>query len=342
MKVITRTVLAIFVLAGIASCSGNKGKNIPDVSHISVDVKINRFEKALFAIDTSAVEAGVAQLEQKYPEFSSIYFNNVLGFQKQRLGQEKYLETISGFLRFPSVRKLYDTCMQVYPDLVGLEKDLEQAFSYYKYYFPKNNTPNVYTYLSEYAYGAFVGDDDILGIGLDFFLGADYPHYNPAYFPFYIKQHMTREYVVMRAIEALTNDLCGNPKGERLLDMMVHNGKKLYLMDQLMPHAPDSVKLAYTSAQAAWCAGNEVQMWNHFLSEDLLYSTNYKDIRKLVDHSPNSPKMPPEAPGRTANYMGWQIVKSYMQRYPNTTMQELIAFEDAQQLLEKSRYKPKR
>ena len=51
--------------------------------------------------------------------------------------------------------------------------------------------------------------------------------------------------------------------------------------------------------------------------------------------------MPAGAPGRTANYMGWQIVKKYMNRNPETTMQDLIAYTDAQKLLEESKYKPR-
>ena len=52
--------------------------------------------------------------------------------------------------------------------------------------------------------------------------------------------------------------------------------------------------------------------------------------------------MPPAAPGRTANYIGWQIVKAYMRRNPEADIQDLIEATDAQQFLQKSRYKPKK
>jgi len=51
--------------------------------------------------------------------------------------------------------------------------------------------------------------------------------------------------------------------------------------------------------------------------------------------------MPTEAPGRTANYIGWQIVKKFMQKKPKLTMLDLIAHNDAQKLLEESKYKPR-
>ena len=52
--------------------------------------------------------------------------------------------------------------------------------------------------------------------------------------------------------------------------------------------------------------------------------------------------MPSEAPGRTANFVGWRIVREYMQRHPQASMEDLLAVEDAQELLDRSRYKPAR
>lgn len=137
-------------------------------------------------------------------------------------------------------------------------------------------------------------------------------------------------------------DILGAPGGMRLLDLMVHNGKNLYVLDKLLPDTPDSIKLEITAQQTQWLSDNEKEMWSYFLKENLFYSNNLQDIRKYVEYSPNSPGMPTEAPGRTANWLGWQIVKAYMTRYPETTMQELIALKDAQALLDQSKYKPKR
>jgi hypothetical protein len=49
-----------------------------------------------------------------------------------------------------------------------------------------------------------------------------------------------------------------------------------------------------------------------------------------------------EAPGEIGNWMGLQIVRAYMLRHPDTSLDQLLAMQDAQQLLEASRYKPKR
>ncbi len=328
--------LVLIFVVSITSCLPDKGKNIPDVSNIASDIKIRRFEKDLMNIDTSRVSAEVDRLIEAYPVFmKEIYLPKILPALQDT-------NMLGIFVKSPGILKLYDTCMIVYNDISDIENEFNQAFRFYKYHFPQRAVPEVISFISEYSIGTFTYEQDILGIGWDFFLGADYPFYNATFFPNYIKRTMNKEHLVAKAIEALATDLAGDAEGDRLVDLMIANGKVLYIMDQLLPYTPDSIKLAYTQVQVDWCEANELKVWSHLVGEDLLYSTRRKDIRKLVDHSPNSPGMPEEAPGRTANWVGWQIVKSFMLRHPDTSLEELIAMKDAQQLLDLARYKPRR
>lgn len=324
--------LAFFV--SIFACTGDKGKNIPDVSHIDVSLNVKHFERDLFALDTSDLIVGKQEMEMEYPIFfKELYLGKILPVLQRP-------DVFSAFVKSEDIRHLIDTVGQVYGDFKIEEEEFKNAFRYYKYYFPEREIPQIVTFISEYTYGAFTYEG-ILGVGLDFFLGEDYPLYDPNVFPQYIRKTMNKEHLVSRGMEAVANDLVGDPRGEKLLDLMINNGKILYVLDCFLPHTPDSIKLGYTQAETEWCEINELQMWTHFLGENLLYSTNLRDIRKLVDHSPNSPGMPAEAPGRTANWTGWQIVKSFMKRNPEVTLTQLIEITDAQQILNQAKYKPR-
>ena len=203
-------------------------------------------------------------------------------------------------------------------------------------------------FISGFNYAAFIfpitPTEDGLGIGLDMLLGNDYPYWqlgvqNPA-FSQYITRTFTPEHLVKKTIDPLIDGLVDLPRGDRLLDLMIYNGKKLYLLDQLLPHTPDSIKWEYTAAQTEWVKNNEVQMWSHFLKEELLYETTTTKIKKLVDQSPSSPGMPKESPGRTANYMGYRIIEAFMKRKPNVTLEQLIHI-DAQKILDQAKFKPR-
>ena len=347
MRAKWRQVFALIVISAlILGCQSEEQEFIPDVSEIESQVGIRRFDQALFQLDTNNIEAGLEKLAKTYPELSEIYFSRILRATDPRLAPNGPAPYIKGFLQHEPVRNLYDSVQVHYPELSELEADLEQAFRFFQYYFPEEPVPTVSTLITEYAVAAFVYGENDLGVSLDYFLGPDYPYQklnprDPA-FSAYLTRTFNRRHLTSKAIQTLINGLVPPPRQQRLLDLMVHNGKKLYILDKLLPYTPDSIKLEVTGEQVAWLNGNELEMWAFFIKEDLLYETDSHKIRKLVDYSPNSPGMPAGAPGRTANWVGWQIIRAYMRKHPETTMQELIALKDAQTLLDASRYKPGR
>jgi hypothetical protein len=107
-----------------------------------------------------------------------------------------------------------------------------------------------------------------------------------------------------------------------------------------MPFEEDTVIMEYTPDKLQWCRDNERNLWAHFLTEDLLYSQDFSKFQKLVQHSPNAPGLPLEAPGRTANWMGYRIVRALMERQGNMSLLELVEMRDAQKVLDLSKYKP--
>lgn len=330
----------LFLLTG---CLTDAEPDIPDVSGIEVDLEIHRFEKDLFQLDTNDMEAGLQELRDRYPEFAPIYLDQILGASRAPVPEATY---IKGFITFPEIRKLYDTCMLMYDDLGFLERDLEQALRFFRYHFPDQALPDLTTYISEYSLGGFIYGENRLALGLDFYLGRDYPYarYNPANpnFSAYLTRSFTRAYMVRKALKPLVNDLVGETRDGRMLDYMINAGKKLYLTEQLLPRTPDSILLEMTGTQVQWLNDSEIQIWAYLLQENLIYDSEWLKIRKFVEYAPSIPQMHPEAPGRSANWIGWQIVKAYMDRYPETTLPQLLAIKDPQQILDQSRYKPRR
>jgi hypothetical protein len=313
----------------------------PDVSGIQVDLKLMRFEQDIFALDTANLQSGMERLLGKYPLMLPLFSNEII--HDQTNPDETAVEAMYGFLSAPQVRSLNDTVQKYYADLRWLEKDLNQMFRYYRYYFPEKPLPQVVTMVSEFATDAFTAGDSLCGIGLDLFLGEGFPGYDPDIFPYFMRRQFKREYIAVRLAKALAQNCTDMPPGPRLVDQMLRNGKQLYITDLLLPKVADSLKMGYTRAQMEGCYFNEGEAWSLLLKEKLLYSTDYAKYRKLVEPSPSAaPVLPQEAPGEIGNWLGWQIVKAYMKRYPETSLQQLVNMTDAQAFLEKARYKPKR
>lgn len=340
--------IALVLLAFATIGCGNETKEyIPDVSHIEVEPEVIRFENLLTALDTNNLESEFEMLRARHPKFTDLFFSRVLPFEAE--SDEEFLRNLRGYLGDERINKLQDTVAIVFDDFENKElKELEKAMKFMKYYFPDFVVPNIYTFSSEYTYQKFIFEDlkkDALGIGLDMYLGSDYNYKaidpnNPA-FSQYLTRTFSREYIAKMMTELMINDRLGRAPGSRLLDHMIHNGKQLYILKKVMPETPDSILFEYTAEQTEWAKSNELEMWAFFFDQNLFYESNTMKINKYINPSPNSPGMPPLAPGRTANYIGMQIVKAYMKKYPETTIQDLINLKDSQKIMDKSRYKPR-
>jgi len=61
---------------------------------------------------------------------------------------------------------------------------------------------------------------------------------------------------------------------------------------------------------------------------------------KYINPAPFTSYFPEESPGRTGIWLGWQIIRSYMDKNQDITLPQLMDNFDVQGILEKSGYRP--
>ena len=133
-------------------------------------------------------------------------------------------------------------------------------------------------------------------------------------------------------------------KDRSLLSQMIYHGKQIYFKELVLPRSTDAQKMGYTNEQINWVIENEVYMWQYFIQKQILYKTDPSLIQRFIDPAPFSKfylEIDNQSPGRIGVWMGWQIIRSYMHRYPDTKISDLLNL-PAQTLFLKSNYKPKR
>ena len=110
-----------------------------------------------------------------------------------------------------------------------------------------------------------------------------------------------------------------------------------------MPNADDTVKIGYTKEELAWAQENEDPIWRNFIEQEHLYSTDAELSKRFLDPAPFSKfglELDIESPGRIGQYIGWQIVKVFMEK--NEVSLEQLLSVPADEILKKSNYKPKK
>ena len=85
-------------------------------------------------------------------------------------------------------------------------------------------------------------------------------------------------------------------------------------------------------------------MWQYFVEKQLLFKTDPSLMQRFILPAPFSKfylEIDNQSPGRVGVWLGWQIIKSYMKRYPETDINALLNL-PAETLFSKSNYKPRK
>lgn len=314
----------------------------PDVSGITFTIDAKRFEKDLFSIDSSNTGEGVSRLRNKYGKFFELFV-----FQITSLGSKDTVlmaEHFKDFLSDTNFRNIYKDTEKHFGDFHQKNDLLTKAFRTYSYYFQGKPIPEVYTLISGFSF-PIICDSLSLGISLDMYMGPSYHYYSTLEppLPIYLRSRMHDEYIVSDAMKGWAQSDYGiNESTARIIDFMISQGKFLYFLDRILPATDDTIKTGYSSSQLDWCVANESRIWSFFIENKLLFSIDPNLMNKYVNDGPTTNGFPKESPGNIGQFIGWQIVKSYMKKHADISLRELMEEKDLMKLFNESGYKPKK
>lgn len=350
IKNISASATALLLLI-MSACT--QRRKTPDVSNISMPVKVVRFDQELYRVDTANVQAGLHQLYQQYPYFLPTYLQDILNFgpYQDSVAPVPAAADAPRMTQADAVRKLLTNkdLLQLktvvdgqFANMDSIGDQLSLAFKYTKYYFPHFRAPRVIAFTSAVSnYGAITADS-VLGLGLDMYLGSKFDYHLIPDLPDYMIRRFDKPYLVPDAIKALEQQMFP-PKttGTQLLTQMVDAGRQQYFLDMVLPGVADTLRTGYTADQLKWCEDNEQMIWQYFVQQKLLYITDWQEVTHYMGEGPSTQGMPEGSPGKIGLFVGWQIVKSYMDRHPDVTLQQLMVIKDPLQIYNEAKYKPK-
>lgn len=338
---------ALLFIIPLIACNNNA--NVPDVSNIAIDVKLERFDKVFFAIDSNNIVSGLNGLNEKFPQLTHIFLQNILGLEPTN--------TLPGVKRFLHQNSsIDDSVNMVFENTDWLENEFIKAFRYVKYYFPNYKLPaKIFTVvgpidaLAQTTNGYtpdFIGAD-FMGISLQFYLGKKFSAYKDPFFtenvaPEYRSRRFSKEYIIADVMQLIVDDIFPDKsKNKSLIEQMIEKGKQWWLLDKFLPLAPDSIKTGYTRQQLRWCNDNEGLIWSYIVKNEDLNSLNPATIQNYIGEGPFTQGFSQElSPGNIGQWIGWQIIKKFADKNPDLKPEELMRT-DPKKILEEAKYKPK-
>ena len=321
-------IVLFLVLALLFACTNSKQR---------VDLKVNRFEKILFEINNENVEELANKLETDFGTFNDVFATQIM--QKGNLSDTQYYHELLRFTQHDDMVEAYDSVALLFADFSEIEAELEFAFGQFLVDFPSYPMPEITTFFGGFNYGVVTYDGNI-AIGLENFLGKNSKYYSLLGDPEYLRFQKQKKFIASNVAEVWINEHFQQYIGGRdLLSQLIYKGKVMYCIDKMLPDLPMEDKFRFSKAQMDWVEENEVDIWQHMVIEDLLYSEDENKFRSLINYAPFVKGIPHSCPARVGYYIGYEMVNDYMDNN-KIDVEELMYLTDSRKFLQQSKYKP--
>jgi len=330
-----RIVGLVFLVLLLTSCTRNPLKI--NVSDVPVSLRIKHLDIDLLKTKPELMLSEIPKLKNNYGDFFDIFTYRMIGIGGS--GQEKFPEMLNSFVSDTLIQQL-KTSVSEKIDTIRLRKDLETAFKHYKHYFPGKDIPVIYTCISGLNQSV-VTADKLIGLSLDKYLGIESPFYERLGMPVYKRRNMHPAKIVPDMMYALAvTEWPKTDQANNLLSQMIQEGKIIYFVDAMWPELHDTLKIGFTKKQLDFCKKDEAAMWTYLAEHKLLFTTDHMNIKRFIDDGPYTAAFSEESPARSAVWIGWQIVRSYMEQHPDVKLPDLMNNNDFQSILNQSGYQP--
>lgn len=330
-----RFLLIISVI--LSSCASNPFD--VDVENISGDFNFIPFHQEFDTVNAQNIYADLEVFNQKYGDFAEFYLCQILALGNPETSG--FVEKLDDFLNYCKANSVFTDVKKTFNDTAALKNMFTSGIKHYRYYFPEDQIPDIYTVVSGFQESVFP-TDGIVALSLDKYLGANYYAYANLGIDNYKRKKMVKEMLPVDFFKTI--GLLKYPKSEKnssnLLSEMLYQGRLQYFLNAVLPDTPDSLRWGYTTVQYLWVDKYEEDIWNVLVDKKLLFITNQLEIRNFTGEGPFTNALGNHSSPGCASFCGYKIVCSYMKNNPEITLKQLMETENLMEIYNKAKYNP--
>jgi hypothetical protein len=331
--------LMLFML-GCGGCDDKKPLQTVDLKEEAkkTEVHFKRFDTDLFGSDFTNPDAASQLLYQKYGGF---YCNFIEGDLMLAACNS---DSVGRLLKpFVTNRDILDTHKEVEktftPEKIQeLDEELTSCIQRWNHYFPDSIVPEVIYYQSAWN-SNIATTDSTIGIALDCYLGYSNKitkQLSNDAFPNYKKKNMEARFIVSDAMKgwaAYKSRAFYEQKD--LLNELIFYGKLMYIAEALAPDVADSTMMNWDQEELQWAEKHEWSIWKTIANEKTMFQTRSFEINKWFTDGPftGAANVPQDSPPQLGVWLGWKIVRQYMEKNPQLTPQDLLQEKNNQKIL---------
>jgi hypothetical protein len=323
--ILKNTLRLVFLALLITSCSNDR----LDADASAVDVKIS-FRDVRSSIVNSDTDKLISEHSNNKEALGELY-DYLIGycFRIGNVDDSAFVESIMLYRQDTIMRDVEKQIDAKFSTLKDFESNVTTAFQHFKYHLPKRETPEYIVYMNSLFRSNVFCTDKNIGVGLERYLGADndvIKNLDPTVFFQWVKDGMDPKFMERDVMTAwIETNIIEEEKGN-LAERMIRWGKVLYLTEAALPKLDKHLILRYLEKDLEWAKENEPAFWKYLVDQKMLFAMDERNNMNILNPGPTTPGLPREgAPDRLGRYLGWTMVRNYMNEHDEVSMEDMIA-----------------
>lgn len=232
----------------------------------------------------------------------------------------------------------------IMPSTDNFRKDLQALYAGMGAALPGIKLPTrVYATVIPYSQSVILpaGCDTVIVIGLNHYLGADYPGYSS--FAAYQRTRKEPDRMTRDVAEAIVRTACPfeSPEQPTLLQRMLYEEAVTAALTRLQPD-DESIATGIPQDDLRALRRAEKEIWQRLVGSDLLFDRSRRVAMALLREGASASVIGGGMPSMTGRFIGWRIAEAYLDSHPEATVESLLrpGFYLSDSTLRDARYAP--
>lgn len=317
--------LLIFVLF---SCKRDR-LNI-SVAELDAPVAVHRLDlKLADAKNLKEIQSIHDDFGKNHLEFYNFYLGACL--QVGLYDDSLTVMALQQFTQDTFIVKLHREIKQEFSDFESYREQFQQGLAYLHHHFPEAILPQHIILYNSLFSNSVVSSENTIGVGIERYLGAENVAIQQLpedpFYP-YIKRRMDKQFLVRDMMMSwLGSNVLPQINDEaELADVMTQWGKHFYALEACFPKFDKHLIMRYFPEEMDWAMKNEREFWDFLVAKNSLFKRDYKMALNIFSDGPFTSGLPisDTAPPRLGQFLGWRIVKKFMDKNPNVSLEALM------------------
>lgn len=287
----------------------------PSIEFVNVDRILSEQSKADISDKINTLDAKLGDL---------LIFE--LSHNLQQNMNDSSFHLVYDFYNSEYIREIEREKLKIVEKLPKHEERIKKAFQYFAYHFGDSLLPKNIFYINKLFTQISCSNDNI-AVGLESYISPESEIVKTIPMEqFYQWQrnrmdvkYLERDILLSWIQVQLFDEIDGN-----FAEHLIQAGKVLYVLNATFPKESEAYILRYSDEAYDWAVQNERAVWNYLVAEQMLFKSDEQTKVNFLNEGPKTVGLADDAPDRVGQYLGYKIVKGYMQKNKNLSLEELL------------------